>query len=442
MADRRGTHRGERPRGPARRVRALAASIAAVYVAGVLGLGLHSADADTVEAPATISREAYFTNPLTQITPPLLRNGFPPATACLVAGLVGAPQVCGTEVQQISSLLGLSDGLPVLVTPDGDIAQPLVVPGTTPVGMLGGQQRYTSLLQLAIPPLPAGQRYGEFQLVLKQSGVNFALESPALRDVVLQIVAQLEDQDPQKITDAIVRAVSGEVPLATQSITGIEACPITQTWNGGPAQAASLDGSRLPDVNCLTGTTGVFDPKTSTFTFDLSFAVKAWTESEGGAAPMANEGILLRPLGAPNLAYGDPDLSTNWIVSLADSTAAAGLRPVIRYTTVPDETDLVTDTIPPIDLPPGGGGTDGGSGGLDLPSVPTTGGGTGAPAGGDRPVVRTTAFESESHTPGWVWIAIPLGLAAAYIFEQSLSATPAAARRRPGALSRLEADKS
>ena len=25
---------------------------------------------------------------------------------------------------------------------------------------------------------------------------------------------------------------------------------------------------------------------------------------------------MLRPVGAPNLAYGDPDLSTNWIVSL------------------------------------------------------------------------------------------------------------------------------
>jgi len=47
--------------------------------AGVLQLGL--ANAETVQAPAVISREAYFTYPITQTTPPVLRNGFPPATA-------------------------------------------------------------------------------------------------------------------------------------------------------------------------------------------------------------------------------------------------------------------------------------------------------------------------------------------------------------------------
>jgi hypothetical protein len=48
---------------------------------------------------------------------------------------------------------------------------------------------------------------------------------------------------------------------------------------------------------------------------------------------------------------------------------------------------------------------------------------------------------SSGHTPGWVWIALPLGLVGAYLFDQSLGATPAATRRRPGALSRLEAEK-
>ena len=60
----------------------------------------------------------------------------------------------------------------------------------------------------------------------------------------------------------------------------------------------------------------------------------------------------MRPLGAPNFAYGDPDFSTNWVVSLADSTAAdVSLRPRIRYTTVSDDTGAVIDPGGLVDLP-------------------------------------------------------------------------------------------
>jgi hypothetical protein len=64
-----------------RRARASAAVLA---LAGLLQLA--PAGAQSVEEPATVSREAYFTTPISQVTPPLLRRGFPPATACLVAG--------------------------------------------------------------------------------------------------------------------------------------------------------------------------------------------------------------------------------------------------------------------------------------------------------------------------------------------------------------------
>ena len=413
----------------------LAAATALVGLTAVLQLG--PATAATVQEPATVTREAYFTNPITQATPPLLRNGFPPATACLVAGLVGVPQVCGSEIQQIAALLGLTDGLPIPITPDGDLAQPIALPGTTPVGMLGGQQRYASLIQVAVPPLPEGERYGSFELVLRQDGFNFAIESPALRDVVLQIISQLEAQDPQKIADSLTRALTGEIPLATDTITGIEACPITQPWNAGRAQGASLDGTRLPDTDCLTGSTGRFDPAAGTWTFDITFAVQAWTEGVEGGQPLANEGIMLRPVGAPNLAYGDPDLSTNWVVSLADSTAGnPALRPSIRYTTVTDDDGLVTDPDTSLDFPtdPVGGGD------VDLGPLPTDPG-DGAVAMPDTDPRPVATRGSEAHTPGWVWLALPLGLVGAYLFEQSLRATPAAIRRRPGALSRLEAEK-
>jgi hypothetical protein len=410
----------------------------AIAVAAVLALGasmrLGPAEAETVEGPATVTKEAYFTNPITQVTPPHLRNGFPPATACLVAGLVGVPQLCGTEIQQLAALLGLSDGLPIPITPDGDLAQPIVLPGTTPVGMLGGQQRYASLLALSLPTLAEGERFGSVELVLHQDGLNFALESPALRDVVLQIVSQLEEQAPEKIAEAVQRAISGEVPLVAQSVTGIEACPIREDWNAGDAQGANLDGVRLPATDCIVGTTGAFDPATATWTFDLTFMVQAWTDGLDGQ-PFENRGLMLRPVGAPNLAYGDPDVSTNWVVSLADSTAAEPLRPMLRYTTVAGDEGGAIDGGTSAELPSftPGGPVDFGAPG---PGPVTPGGGEAAPGEELVPTPRRA-----SSTPGWVWLVLPLGLVAAAIFAQSLDATPDALRRRPGALTRLSDER-
>src|SRR5690606_10613976 len=133
---------------------------------------------------------------------------------------------------------------------------------------------------------------------------------------VLQIVSQLSEQDPQKILDAVQRALTGEVPLVTQTVTGIEACPIVEPWEAGSAQGAGLDGVRLPDVDCLLGPSGQLDPDTGPWTFGLACAARAWLDGRDGQS-FPNEGILLRPVGAPNLAYGDPDLSTNWLVSLS-----------------------------------------------------------------------------------------------------------------------------
>jgi hypothetical protein len=411
-------------------------AVAATFVGLVGVLQLAPTGADTVSAPATITRQAYFTNPITQATPPVLRNGFPPGTVCLVAGLAGLPQLCGPEVQQLGGALGLSDGLPIPVTPDGDLAQLVALPGTTPVGMLAGQQRYATLLQLALPALPAGERFGSFELVLHQSGVNFAIESPAVRDIVLQIVAQLEDQDPQKVADAVTRALSGEVPLATDTITGIEACPATQAWKEGGGQGAALDGSRLPDVQCLIGTTGNYDKAAGTYTFDLTYAAQAWTEGIEGAA-FGNEGIILRPVGAPNLAYGDPDLSTNWVVSLADASAAEGLRPEIRYTTVAAPT---SDDGGGLDLGVGLPSFDS-SGPIDFGSPSAPGGGASLGGALRARFAERDEFDGRASTPGWVWLALPIGVAGAVVFAQSLAASPVATRRRPGALSRLMAER-
>ena len=415
-----------------RRRRAVLGVIAlAVSAVGFIALP-SGARAEQVE-PAAVARRAYFTYPLTQVTPPLLLAGFPPSTVCLVGGLIGLPQVCSEQITRLANILGLSDGLPVIPTPDADVIQP-IAPGTTPIGMASGQTRWVSLLQLAIPALPEGEQFTSFKLVMHQDGLNYALESPAFREAVLAALGQVENQDPAKLAEAVQKIADGSAPLFTQIVTGIEACPTIQPWDAGDAQNAGLDGTRLPDANCLLGTTGVYDAVARTWTFDLTFAVQAWTTGQNDGTVLPNDGIILRPIGAPNLAYGDPDLSTNFLISLATDLAAESLRPVVRYSTLPKK--LPTVTAPPVVSTP------------NAPSViapaPIT---ITTPGSSTRQVVIgpiTARYESAApaaHRPGstsaWLLLLIPLGLLGAYLFGESLIASPVVAQRRPGALTRL-----
>ena len=409
--------------------RALAGAVAVCLA------GIGAAAAQAVDEDASIARQAYFTHPATEVAPPVAFNGFPPATACLVAGLVGIPQLCGEAIRDLLDPLGLSDGLPVPVTPDSQIIQP-VLPGTTPVGMLLGQERYVSLLQFVLPTLPAGERFGSFELVMHQSGLNFALESPAFRELVFGVISQIDEADPEIFSEILAEVLSGELPAVTQIATGIEACPVLQPWNGGDAQDAALDGTRLPDSDCIRGTTGQFDPATATWTFDLTFAAQAWsTGSDGEVLP--NEGIILRPVGAPNLAYGDPDLSTNFVISLGDGEAPAGTRPMIRYSTVAAAAPPAAPSAPTTIARPVPSGS-----GVVVPSRPVTPSPAtpSAPSGGGSITARWGELASSTSDPDtslWLLLLIPIALAGAYSFGSALLARPPLARRRPGALTHL-----
>ncbi len=421
--------------GPARFARGVAGAMAMALAVVTFAAAGGRATAQDQQEVATVTRQAFFTRPATEVAPPLLFNGFPPSTACLVAGLVGAPQLCGETIADIADLLGLSDGLPLPSTPDSSILQP-VVPGTTPVGMLLGQERYASLLQLALPAVPEGQKIGRFELVLQQAGLNFALESPAFRQLVLAAISQIDETDPTLFATALADIVNGKLPALAQHVTGIEACPVLEPWNGGDAQDAALDGTRLPDASCIQGTTGVYDPALGTWTFDLTFAAQAWTSDDPEDA-LANEGIILRPVGAPNLAYGDPDLSTNFLVSLGDGEAPEGQRPLIRYATVPASRPSAPPPAAPV-LPSGPSG-------VTVTPLPSTG----APATASPEVVTVigaiTARWAEQPAGGngdtslWLLLLVPLALGGAYLFGGALLAEPPAIRRQPGALSRLMA---
>lgn len=393
--------------------------------------------ADTQEV-ANVDRTAYFTRPITTVTPPLLINGFPPSTACLVAGLAGVPEVCGPEVADLVDALGLGGGLPVPETIDADLAQP-VLPGTLPVGMLGGQERYSSLLRFSLPTLPDGQEFGTFELLLHPDGLSFAIESPAFRQAVLAAISQIDEPSADPFVEVLSDVLSGETAAIAQTITGIEACPATEGWDGNSAQNAGTDGRRLPDVDCLIGTTGAFDASINAWVFDLTFAAQAWTTGGLAGEPIPNEGILFRPLGAENLAYGDPDLSTNWLLSLADETNAnADLHPRIRYTIVPSLSpiepapDLGTP-IPPPATPAG----------PSLQPIPSAGPTPAPPA----PVaangqirarwVEPASVAGDPRTPWWVILIIPVGLAGAWALGEGLFAGPALSTRRDGALQHL-----
>ncbi len=427
------------------RRRSLRRSLLALSVVlALVGLWAAPGRAADQQQVAAVERQAYFTRPASAAAPPLLLDGFPPSTACLVAGLAGFPQACGEDIADVSDQLGLGDGLPVPVTPDSQVVQP-VAPDTLPIGMAAGEERYSSLLQFPLPDLPEGQEFAKIELLMRPDGVSYAAESPAFRELVLAAISQVSDQDPEQFTNVLADVASGETAAVAEAITGIEACPVTETWNGGDAQDAGADGQRVPEVDCLIGTTGEFDPSNGNWVFDITFAAQAWTTGGISGEPIPNEGILLRPLGAENLAYGDPDLSTNWLVSLADGEAAdEDLRPRLRYSVAPapppvepiDTAVASPEPAAPVASPtptpsasPAPSPSSGSSGSQTQTVIPSE-----LRARYAEPAAVTTAATN----PWWLLLLIPLlGMIGWSMGEAALARPATATSRQGGALDRL-----
>ncbi|WP_436795325.1 hypothetical protein [Actinospongicola halichondriae] len=413
----------------------VAVALAAVGVFGFVSPG-GAADQQQV---AQVQKTAYYTRPASTATPPTLTNGFPPSTACLVAGLAGLPELCGEQVADIGDQLGLGGGLPVPETIDSSLVQP-VLPATLPIGMAGGQERYSSLIRFELPELPEGQEFAKIELLMRPDGLSYAVESPVFRELVLAAISQISEQDPSQFADVFSDVASGETAVFAESITGIEACPATEAWDDGNAQNAGVDGERVPDVDCLVGTTGEFDTSNSTWVFDITFAAQAWTTGGLSGESLANEGLLLRPLGADNLAYGDPDVSTNWMVSLANQDAADDLKPRLRYSIAPSA-PAVESITPDLDLTP------------SAPSATPS-----SPAGPSSQIIENTAapqtqtvlpggiraryaqpasVSTGGSSPWWLLLIAPLLLGGAWSLGESIFALPDRTSHRAGALDRL-----
>jgi hypothetical protein len=374
--------------------------------------------------PLKVTKEAFYTFRISGGLPPVLTKQFPPSPVCLVA----PAQVCGPEVDALKAALGLSGAVPVPDIPDYQIPQP-VAPGTLPVGMIGGGTRYVSALQFDLPAVPKDALIEKFDLVLNADDVTFSIESPAFRGAVLAALSQYPEQRPEVLQAYFEGLVGGNPALTNFEPTGIEACLIRTTFVAGPSQ----DSANRPQADCLVGATGTRDAAAGTWTFDIAPIVQAWVDG----AP--NEGIYLGPLGAQNVAYGDPDPSTNFQVSLTTGTdPATAPRAIVATGEKPPEFgDVATGDSGGVLGDSLAGPVDNVSTfGAPLGSAATVGSVNTAPGASPVPASKQRTLPDPS-TPWWLWLLVPLGVAGCYALAQALDATPEAATRRAGAMTRL-----
>jgi hypothetical protein len=419
-----------RSRGRRRVVYRAAAGIVLTVTFAVVG-GVGSAAQESPATPVTFDKIAMFTAPLTpDAIPPILIEEVPPSAVCIVE-----PELCNDTIKGLIDGAGLGEGVPVPRSPDF-LLPPVVVPDSIAVSMIGGVPRTNSYVRFALPSVPEGEEFSRFQLTFTQTQPTFAIESPAFRAAVLAAISQAQAPDPSVFADLLANIAAGDPALAEFEPTGIEVCAVTGTWDAGATQ----DAATQPERNCILGATGAFDPAAGTWTFDLTFVAQAWAKGE-----LPNEGIVLSPVGADNLAFGDPDVSTNFQIALA--TAGSG-APTITVATAPivtddggflDEDDEFLDE--PVD--DSGFGSDLGT---DIPidafPSPPVDPGTidpGTETGSGE--TATPPLQPASSTPDkgawYIWLLVPLGMALAFAFERAAEAVPAIGRHRPGALTRL-----
>lgn len=393
--------------------------------------------------PATVTQEAYFTAEADGVLPGVIVNEFPPGISCILA-----PQLCGNTTQPVTQPVG--NAVPDPETPDYQAPQP-VEEGSLPVGMLGGKSRYTSYLKLQLPDIPAGSIVDRFDLILSETAVSYALESPAFRQAILAGFVTYQTRSPAEFTKFVGDVASMTTPFAEVAPTGIEACAVTGDWKAG----ASQDATTQPARDCIFGANGERDGDEGTWTFDLSLLVQAWVD---GTTP--NQGIYLGPLGADNLAFGDPDTSTNWQVSVGGKDAPEDDRPKIRYAisegfgddfglddeVLPldegefDDAGGFDDVVPssdPFSVPVDDSALGGVGRSPSIGKGSASGGASGTPSG--RTLEGVLAGTSHPRTPWWLWLLLPLGAALAYAYARSFEEDPRAARAGQGALTRLMA---
>ncbi len=416
--------------------------------------------------PLPIEGAALYVSPVTDAVPSMLTTSVPPAMVCVLQ-----PDLCPERPDGYPEFLPWREDIPALFGAIQDEARDLPVqpvpPDTAAVSFLGGVTRYQTALLFDTPEVPDGEEVVRYEVSFPQAQPSYDVSSPLFRRAILAVFETLATQDPAVFAEGLAEAI-GESPIDTSPVLSFEACPLLAPFEPAGAPLAADDGE-LPQheddgdtvtaVDCTFGGNGVYDADADVWRVDLAFAAQAWASGE-----LDNHGVLLRPIGAPNLAFGDADTSTNaqLVLDIADVTAALETMEAFDPDDVADLGDvaapLPTDPDLDGDLDDGSvdAGNDLGGGGdpfgapLDAPAFPTgdeTVFDEAAPAVADDLVAAPDTVGGQAarpaaavpSTPWWVWLSVPLLLVGAYLTGSSVLA-PAAVTGRPddqGALSRL-----
>lgn len=280
---------------------------------------LPAAAQEAEESPAPIVESAVYVSSATGVLPRTVTSDVPPTAACVVV-----PEACPPELDPIR------DPVRNLVgdVASSDVSTPVqpIAPDTVAVSFLGGALRYQSAIRFEAPSAPDGEEITQFDLVLAQGQPTFDMDSPAFRRIVLGVFEAVAPQDPQFIVDGLIDALENEEPLDLSQKVGIEACALLEPFEPSePPMAQSdeqipSDESGEPSIDCVLGGLGRFDEQQLTWTFDLRFAARAWATGE-----IDNHGVLLRPIGVQNLAFGDPDPTTSAQITLDLTSSASAL---------------------------------------------------------------------------------------------------------------------
>jgi hypothetical protein len=429
-AVRTGRRFGRRGAGPALMVLALVG-------ATVLGGPAVAEEDDTVDVEVAI--EAQITYPETGAIPDtLVSSGFPPQVVCVVQ-----PAFCPEELEPVRDIVGgITGGVG-----DNEETLPAVYtePGTLLVSVLGGNPNYAAAFRIELPEIPSGERFEDLTLQIPQGDMTFDMDSPAFRRIMLGVIQTAGSQDPAVFAEQLQKAVQDEDLVASPEL-GIEACPLTVDVpeDAAPPQAAPVtevyeetaDGDMDVGVNCLFGANGVFDEDAGTWSFDITGAARAWADGT-----IANKGLYLRPIGVENLAFGDPDTSTNSQVQLrTDSMTAqvasaqppappAGLPmpPPPPPPPAPQQEQARTLQQPSMSLPPAGSDT------AEEPAPA-------AEVAPGEPEPEPIAMPELATAPGSdppLLVLVPLFIAGMWLTIKSLTAELATSTATGGALTRL-----
>ncbi len=421
----------------------MAFAVAGALVAGPIGAA-RAQEGDGVPDDAqalAIDKQATYTHNLGNAVPPSVSNTFPSQAVCLVF-----PDACGEDAQEITNNEDLSLRDTVEENQPEDTV-PQVAPshfaqeGDLPLSVVAGAKRHESAVKFTLPDVAEGDQVDEFRVFFTQTDPTFHTDSPMFRQSMVAALQLLVRQDPSETPKLADRdPLAGPFP-DPELFNGLEVCPISTAFEEGENQAgteAPKDSTESddPTLECGFGANGTpiaVGDEGVVWAFDLTLAANAWVEGD-----LANEGILIRPIGAPNLAHGDPDFSTSEQVTLVGGEAEEG---------APEFSIATSEKPEPISFGDFDSGTQvQGSqaetftevlGGAETQQQPVD---RPAPEPEPAPQVQQAApavLSGNPVTEWWVWLLLPLLLAGAYLTAQGLTAEPIVAAERSGAMTRL-----